>query len=94
MLTLLVMGGGVLKTHSSRRSRVRLFLNSNDSANFLYFSYFVITQLLKTILVKLLHRAPNGGLLKIAPSNFSFINLTDSCEFIDFLKKWNAHIIF
>ena len=39
--------GGVLKTHSSRRLWLRIFLNSNDSANFLDFSYFVITQLLK-----------------------------------------------
>ena len=46
-LTLLVMGG-VLKTHSLRRSRLRIFLNSNHSANFLDFSYFVITELLKT----------------------------------------------
>ena len=45
VLTLLVMGGGVLKTHSSRRSRLRIFFNSNDSANLLDFSYFAITQL-------------------------------------------------
>ena len=44
--------------------------------------------------MKLVQRAPNGGVLKIAPPNFSFINLTDSCKFQDFLKKWNAHNFF
>ena len=41
-----------------------------------------------------MHRAPNGSVLKIAPPNISFINLTDSCKFKDFLKKLNAHIFF
>ena len=35
-----------------------------------------------------MHRAPNGGVLEIAPPNFSFINLTV------FFKKWNANIFF
>ena len=83
-----------LKTMRNRRSRLRNFFNSNHTANFLDFSYFVNTQLLKKIWVELVHRAPNGGVLKIAPPNFSFINLTDSCKFQDFLKKWNAHIFF
>ena len=41
-----------------------------------------------------MHRVPNGGILKVAPPNFSFVNLTDSCEFKDFLKKLNAHNFF
>ena len=69
---------------------MRIFLNSNNSANVLDFSYFVITQLLKKIWDKLVHRAPNGAVLKIAPPNFSYINLTDFCKFNDFFKKWNA----
>ena len=48
-LTLLVMGGGVLKTHSLCRSRLRNFFNSNHTANFLDFSYFVNRQLLKNL---------------------------------------------
>ena len=88
------MGGGVLKTHSLRRLRLRNFFNSNHTANFLDFSYFVITQLFKKNSVKLVHRAPNGGVLKIAPPNFSFINLTDSCKFKDFLKKRKCSYFF
>ena len=86
--------GGVLKTHSSRRSRLRIFFNSNHSANFLDFSYFVITEFLKRSWVKLVHWAPNSSILKIAPPNFFFINLTDFCNFKYFFKKWNAHIFF
>ena len=41
-----------------------------------------------------MHRGPNGGILKIAPPNFSFINLTDLCKFKDFFKNKNAHIFF
>ena len=87
------MGGG-LKDPQLTPFAIAHFFNSNNSANVLDFSYFVITQLLKKIWVKLVHRAPNGGVLKIAPPNFSFINLTDSCKFQDFLKKWNAHNFF
>ena len=71
-----------------------IFFNSNHSIHFLDFTYFVITQILKKDWVKLVHRVPNGGVLKIAPPNFSFINWTDSCKFKDFLKTWNAHNFF
>ena len=54
---------------------MRIFLNSNHSVNFLDFSYFVITQLLKRNSVKLVHRAPNGGILKFAPPNACFVEI-------------------
>ena len=41
-----------------------------------------------------MHWVPNGGVLKIAPPNFSFINLTDFCKYKDFFKKLNAHNFF
>ena len=88
----------VLVTHSLHRSRLRIFFNRNHSANFLDFPYFVIIQLPKKNRVKLVHRAPNGGVLKITPPNFSFVNLTDffwksKISYIIFISKTRLLII-
>ena len=41
-----------------------------------------------------MHRALHGGVLKIAPPNFSFIFSLYFCKLKDFFKKWNAHNFF
>ena len=85
-------GGGVLKTPSFFHSRLHIFFNSNHVLKFLDFSYFVILQLLKKIWAKSVHRAQNGGTFKIAPPDFSFINLKNFRNFKDLSKNSNPHI--
>ena len=71
---------------------LHFFFNSNHVLKFLDFSYFVILQLLKKIWAKSVHPTQNGGHFKIAPPNFSFINLKDFRNFKDFAKNSNPHI--
>ena len=84
--------GGVLKTHSFFRSRLHIFFNSNHVLKCLDFSYFVILQLLKKSWAKSVHLAQNGGTFKIAPPDFSFINLKEFRNFKDFSRNSNPHI--
>ena len=71
---------------------IALIFNSNHLLKFLDFYYFVILQLLEKNWAKSVHRAQNGGTFKIAPPDFSFINLKDFRNFKDFCKNSNPHI--